>query len=165
MQRIAVALAALLVTGLATLAQAAPLTAGALGRFVGTWAVTGETRGRPTETGAEVREAFGGAFLELHIKDPSGRSPYEARVFFGQDEAGGLVIHWLDATGGATSKTLGAGRVTAEGAAFAFPYPDGVFRDRLTYDAGRDTWRLLIQTGPENAPETFSDWTFRRADR
>jgi hypothetical protein len=144
-------------------AAAAPLQDGPLGRFVGDWTVTGTTRGRPAATGAEVRPVFGGAFLELHVKDPAGRSPYEARVFFGQDAKGALVVHWLDATGGETSRTLGSGEVRGDAAVFRFPYPDGEFRDRLEYDRAHDRWRLLIVTGPEAQPKVFSDWVFERA--
>ena len=44
----------------------------------------------------------------------------------------------------------------------AFPYPDGAFRDRLTYDPLHDRWRLLIEMGPKGHPGTFSDWHFDR---
>lgn len=154
--------------GFALAAPAAHATTpadGVLGRFVGDWTVSGQTRGHATATGAEVRAQFGGAFVELHIQDPTGRSPYEARVWFGQDGAGKLVIHWLDATGGETSRTMGTGDIKGDSLMFAFPYPDGTFRDRLEYDRAHDQWRLRIETG-DKAPVVFSDWLFtRRAGR
>ena len=138
---------------------------GLLSHLIGEWDVTGQTRGRATATGAVVSRLFGGLFIELLIKDPTGRSPYEARVFFGMDVKGGLVVHWLDATGGESSKTLGFGRLEADAAVFSFAYPDGTFRDRLSYDAGADTWRLRIETGDEASPVVFSDWRFTRRAR
>jgi len=149
--------------GLSQAAVAAPLADGVLGRFVGSWAVTGTTRGKPTVTGAEVSPQFGGAFLELHIKDPAGKLPYEARVFLGEAGDGTIVAHWLDATGGETSRTLGSGRIVGDRVELSFPYPKGEFRDRLEYDRTRDRWRLLIETGPKDRPATFSDWFFERA--
>jgi hypothetical protein len=143
-------------------AATAPPAWGPLDRFVGTWTITGTTLGKPADTGAEVRPAFGGAFLELHIRDPKAKDAYEARVFLGQDARGRLVVHWLDATGGEYSRTLGAGELTPDGARLVFPYPDGEFRDALTYDATHDRWRLLIEMGPKDKPKTFSDWWFAR---
>jgi hypothetical protein len=143
-------------------AWAAPPAWGVLDRFVGIWAVTGTTLGHPADTGAEVRPAFGGAFLELHVKDPKAKDAYEARVFFGQDAGGRVVVHWLDRTGGEYSRTLGAGQLTPDGARLVFPYPDGDFRDALTYDPAHDRWRLLIETGPKDKPQVFSDWWFDR---
>jgi len=143
-------------------AASGPPAWGALDRFVGTWTIVGATLGKPADTGAEVRPAFGGAFLELHVRDPKGRDPYEAAVFFGQDAADGLVVHWLDATGGETSRILGVGQLTPDGATLVFPYPSGEFRDTLTYDSVHDRWRLLIETGSKDKPKTFSDWRFER---
>ncbi len=141
---------------------AAPVATGLLAHLLGTWSIHGTTRGRPTTTGAEITPQFGGAFIEMHIKDPAGRSPYEARVFFGQAADGDLVIHWLDRTGGETSRTLGSGHIVADSLVFSFPYPDGTFRDRLSFDPAHDTWRLRIETGPAGQPVTFSDWYFDR---
>ena len=143
-------------------AQAASPTVGVLGRFIGDWRITGVTRGLPTQTSAQVRSAFGGAFLEMHIKDPAERSPYEARVFFGEDNRGALVVHWLDATGGETSRTLGTGTIKGDHVALTFAYPDGEFRDHLDYDRVTDRWRLVIEMGPRDHPAPFSDWTFDR---
>jgi hypothetical protein len=143
-------------------ASAAPLTEGVLGRFVGNWTVSGTTRGEPTTTGAQVRPQFGGAFLELHIKDPAGKVPYEARVFFAETKDGSIVAHWLDATGGETSRTLGTGRIVKNRVELIFPYPGSDFRNRLEYEPLSDRWRMLIQMGPKDKPRTFSDWYFKR---
>ena len=53
--------------------------------------------------------------------------------------------------------------MTGDLVTLVFPYPDGTFRDRLSYDPTRDRWRLLIEMGPEAHPRTFSDWSFSRA--
>jgi len=143
-------------------ASAASPTLGVLGHLIGDWTITGVTRGRPTLTAAQVRDVFGGAFLEMHIKDPADRSPYEARVFFGEDAQGALVVHWLDATGGETSRTLGTGSIKGDHVALTFPYPDGEFRDRLDYDRVGDRWRLVIEMGPKDHTELFCDWSFDR---
>jgi len=153
-------LAAALLAGPA--ARADPPTLGVLGKFIGDWTITGVTQGRPTQTGAQVRGAFGGAFLEMHIKDPGERSPYEARVFFGEDAKGGLIVHWLDATGGETSRTLGTGEVHGDHVTLTFPYPDNEFRDHLDYDRATDRWRLVIEMGPPDHAQPFCDWTFDR---
>jgi len=157
------ALACGLVLGGPVSALAAPKPIdGVLAHFVGQWSITGTTLGKPAVTGAEVEPEFDGNFLELHIKDPSGRDSYEARVYFGTDASGQLVVHWLDATGGETSRTLGGGQVQGDLVTLNFPYPDGAFRDRLTYDRAQDRWRLFIEMGPADHPRVFSDWFFKR---
>jgi hypothetical protein len=143
-------------------AAAASPTLGVLGHLIGDWAITGVTDGRPTLSGAEVREALGGAFLEMHIKAPSDRSPYEARVFIGEDDHGVLVVHWLDGTGGETSRTLGTGAIKGDHVTLTFPYPDGEYRDRLDYDHANDRWRLVVEHGPKDRPIPFCDWSFDR---
>ena len=159
-----VALAAVLIAVAGDACQAAPVGPGSVfDRLVGTWTVDGTTRGRPTSTGAEARSELGGTFTELHIKDPRGVDRYEARVFFGKQENGELVVHWLDGTGGETSRTLGSGAVNGDVVTITFAYPDGTFRDTFAYDRINDRWRLLILTGPRDHPRTFSDWRFDRA--
>lgn len=155
---------ALLLALAGQMAAAAPLTDGVLGRLEGDWSISGVTRGKPTATGARVRAVFGGTFLEMHIKDPAGRIPYEAKVYIGQDERGGLVAHWLDGTGGGTSRTLGTGSADGDTVRLDFPYPEGLLRDRLSYDRARDRWRLLIETGTAERPEVFADWYFERVN-
>jgi hypothetical protein len=157
-----VLLALILFSAVARPTCAASLTDGILGQFVGNWTISGFTLGKPADTGAEVKPAFGGAFIEMHVQDPTGRSHYEARVFFGEDSKGGLVVHWLDATGGEPSRTLGSGKIAGDHITLYFPYPDGPFRDRLDYDRAHDRWRLLIEMGPKDHPQTFSDWYFAR---
>lgn len=161
--RLAAAAGCLLAAAAGPLAAAPSPAVGVLGRFIGDWTVTGVTQGRPTLTGAQVRPAFDGAFLELHIKDPAGRAPYEARVFFGEDDAGALVVHWIDGTGGETSRTLGTGSMKGDHVDLTFPYPGDTFRDRLDYDRAADRWRLVIEHGPKDHPLPFCDWSFDRA--
>ncbi|MEW5685144.1 MAG: hypothetical protein AB1942_09510 [Pseudomonadota bacterium] len=151
-----------LLAGLPQAALAASASDGVLGRFVGTWAVSGTTRGEPTATAAEVSARFGGAFVEMHVADPTGKNDYEARVFFGQAEDGAVVVHWLDATGGGTSRTLGAGRIVGDHVDMTFAYPQGEMRNRLDYDRAGDRWRMRIETGPKDKPSLFSDWVFVR---
>ena len=156
-------LATALIAAASGACRAAPVgPGGVFDRLAGTWSVSGTTRGKPTSTGAEARSEFGGAFTELHIKDPRGVDRYEARVFFGRTENGDLVVHWLDGTGGETSRTLGSGAVDGDVVTMTFAYPDAPFRDTFAYDRIRDRWRLLILTGPADHPRTFSDWRFER---
>jgi len=160
-----VMLAGALLAGLLIAAETASAESpslGVLGHLIGDWTITGVTRGRPTLTAAQVRDVFGGAFLEMDIKDPSGQSPYDAWVFIGEDAGGALVVHWLDATGGETSRTLGSGTIKGNHVSLTFPYPDGEFRDRLDYDRQGDRWRLIIETGPKEQAQTFCDWSFDR---
>ena len=147
---------------IAAAAQAPPLTGGAFEHLIGDWVITGVTRGKPTQTGAEVRSVFGGAFLEMHITDPDKRSPYEARVFIGEDAQGGLIVHWLDGTGGDTSRTVGTGTIKGNHITLKFPYPGAEFRDHLDYDRVKDRWRLVIDMGPPNHVEEFCNWAFDR---
>ncbi len=140
-----------------------PIADGVLGHFLGTWTITGTTLGRPTITEAQVQELFSGSFLELHIKDPANKDRYEARVFFGQTQAGSLVVHWLDATGADTSQILGKGTVAGNVVTLTFPYPEGTFRDKLTFDPAQDRWHLFIEMGPADHPKVFSDWYFDRS--
>ncbi len=44
-----------------------------------------------------------------------------------------------------------------------FPYPEGTFHDKLTYDPAHDRWRLFIETGPADHLKVFSDWYFDRS--
>lgn len=143
-------------------AGAATVADGVLGRFVGTWAINGTTRGEPTTTAASVTTQFGGAFVELHVADPSGKNDYEARVFFGQGDDGAVVVHWLDGTGGGSSRTLGGGRVVGDRLDLTFAYPEGEMRNRLDYDRATDRWRMRIEMGSKDKPSLFSDWTFVR---
>lgn len=158
-----IALPLCLMIGMTQPAMAAPLTEGILGNFIGSWAISGKIRGEDTANSAEVRPQFNGAFIELHIKDPAGRSPYEARVFLGEAADGAIVAHWLDGTGGGSSRTLGHGRVVGDTIELRFSYPEGELRDRLEYDRTRDRWRLYIEMGPEDQPKVFADWHFDRA--
>jgi len=151
-----------LLAGVGQPAAAAPVTDGLLGDFVGDWVISGTTRGKPTATAAEVRPQFGGAFVELHVKDPAGKTPYEARVFFSQANDDAVVVHWLDATGGESSRTLGGGRFSGDRLDLTFAYPDGEMRNHLEYDRAHDRWRMLIETGPKDQPRIFSDWYFDR---
>ncbi len=158
-----VALAAVLIAASSEVCQAAPVGPGSVfDRLAGTWTVSGTTMGKPTRTSADARSEFNGTFTELHIKDPRGVDHYEARVFFGKAENGKLVVHWLDGTGGETSRTLGSGDVTGDVVTMTFAYPEGTFRDTFTYDRIKDRWRLLILMGSTNHPRTFSDWYFDR---
>jgi len=146
-------------------ALAASLTDSMLGRLVGTWTVTGTTQGSQTNftnTGAEVRTQFYNSFIEIHISDPSGRSPYEVRLFIGEAKDGTIIAHWLDGGGAERSRILGTGRIIDDRIELRFPYPDGEFRRKIEYDRLRDRWRLLIETGSEKEPKTFSDWYFER---
>ena len=138
---------------------APPVADGALAHLVGNWKVNGTTMGKPTSTRAEVRSELGGAFLAMHIKDPTGKDPYEALVFFGWLRDGGILVHWLDVSGGETSRTLGTGRVDRNEVKLNFPYPKDALRDSLTYDSQHDRWRLFIKDGPTHHQSIYSDWT------
>ena len=83
-------------------------------------------------------------------------------MFVGRKDDGQFLAHWLDGTGAETSRTLGHGALAGDTLQLTFPYPEGEFRDSLSYDRARDRWRLLIVTGPQQPPEIFSDWYFER---
>lgn len=157
----------LLFGSLSASAQAAPqqdqkITRGVFSRLIGDWNVTGSTLGRPTITGADVHAEFGGAFIEVHIKDPAGKDQYEARIFFGQNK----MVAWSFT--GWTRLALTHHRhwerakLRGNVVTIAFPYPEGQFRDTFTYEPASDRWRLFIQMGPADHPKIFSDWYFVR---
>ena len=74
-----------------------------------------------------------------------------------------MVVHWLAGTGAETSETLGTGSIAGDVVTLTFPYPEGTFRDKLTYDAAHDRWRLFIEMGSLDHPKVFSDWYFDRS--
>jgi hypothetical protein len=144
---------------------ALPLAETSLYHLTGHWAISGTTQGEPTTGGAFGTWAFHGKFLELLVDGPPGPDGSVARIFFARDGQGNLSVHWLDAAGGERARTLGRGRIDGNEVIFVFDYPDAQFRNRLTYDSEKDSWRFRIETGPADAPRLFADWTFRRDPR
>ena len=136
-----------------------------LDRLVGRWAMTGAVRGEPasyTLTGARTLE---GRFVELHMKDVHVPPAYEARVLIGCDSTGHRVLaHWMDSFGAAYSVPHGTGVIHGDTLELLFPYADGPFRDRFTYDRRRDAWRFLLESADSSgAWGEFASYDVRRA--
>jgi hypothetical protein len=138
------------------------LQASVLDKLTGDWIAQGPLLGKPVCDAARARWVLDGQFLELSFNSKMPGRPYQAMIFIGQDGPA-LSVHWLDVFGGTFAKVLGAGELDKDGASLTFPYPDGAFRDRLSYDRPHDRWRLLIQTGSGAKTQVLSDWMFTRA--
>ena len=57
---------------------------------------------------------------------------------------------------------FGTGTIKGNHITLKFPYPGAEFRDHLDYDRVKDRWRLVIDMGPPNHVEEFSNWAFDR---
>lgn len=113
----------------------------------GTWVMVGDVRGEPVKYNLIASPVLAGTFTELHMTDVQTPPQYEARVFIAHDkDSGHIIAHWLDVFGGRGSIPHGTGRITDNTIEFIIPYADGPFRDRLTHDAGRGTWRFTIES-------------------
>jgi hypothetical protein len=112
----------------------------------GNWIMVGDVRGEPVRYRLTVKPILARTFTELHMTDVQVPPEYEARVFLGHDEKSGQVIaHWLDVFGAKGSIPHGTGHMTADSIEFTVPYPDGPFRDTLTFDAATGKWRFTIE--------------------
>ena len=136
-----------------------------LDRLVGRWTMNGAVLGEHVTysmTGARTLE---GRFVELHMKDVHVPPGYEARVLIGCDSTSHRVIaHWMDSFGAAYSVPHGTGFVHGDTLELTFPYAGGPFRDRFTYDRGRDSWQFLLESGDSTgAWSTFASYDVRRA--
>jgi hypothetical protein len=130
----------------------------------GRWVMTGDVMRKPVTYDLESGPVLAAAFTELHMKDVQVPAEYEARVFLGWDDASKTVIvHWLDSFGGRYSIPHGTGRIDGTSIVFTIAYPDGPFRDMLTYDPAAQAWSFLIEAGQKDGSwQHFAAYQIRR---
>jgi hypothetical protein len=113
----------------------------------GQWVMVGDVMGKPVEYRLVVSPVLAGSFTELHMTDVQSPPQYEARVFIAHDpDSDQIIVHWLDAFGGKASIPHGTGRIAGDTLEFTIPYAQGPFRDRLTFDSSKGTWRFTIES-------------------
>lgn len=116
--------------------------------------MVGDVMGKSVKYRLIVRPILVQTFTELHMTDVEEPPQYEARVFLGYDkESGQVIAHWLDVFGALGSIPHGTGHIADNTIEFTIPYPDGPFRDTLTYNSAAGTWRLTIE-----ASEGSGEW-------
>lgn len=114
--------------------------------LVGTWTMTGHVRGDSIEYHARGGWVLNDQFLRFRMEDVNAPPAYAARVYIGYDrEEQEYVAHWLDVTGGGSSKTIGYGQLENGSVQFNFDYPEGPFR--TTFERKRDAvWHILMRS-------------------
>jgi hypothetical protein len=158
---------ALILTASAAFAQAPARarTDSLLDAFVGTWNVTGTTRGKTTRYRMEARRVLQNKYVELHLVDVMSKPPgYEARVIIGEAaEPGQYIAHWIDNFGAKYSVPTASGKQVDDTLFLDFPYPDGAFHDTFSYDRKRRSWHMLLESADGNGWKVFADYDARRA--
>jgi hypothetical protein len=132
-----------------------------LDKLAGRWDVTGQLRGSNVKQTLTAEWTLNHQFFEMRLAD-------EARIFLGYDfMSDRYVAHWLDASGGRFSETLGYGSRSGENAiTIVYEYPDRPFRNTLTWNPERSSWRWLIESKNDQGKwTTFADYLLRNAAR
>lgn len=126
-----------------------------LNHLQGTWQMKGNVRKKPVEYVAEGMWVLHDQFFSLHMKDVTVPSTYEVNLYIGIDSSKNqYVAHWLDSFGGAGSRVVALGPLSAEKIEIVYPYAEGRFRNLFTYDSKKDEWTLVIES--ENKESNWS---------
>ena len=130
----------------------------------GSWVMVGNVGDKPVRYNAEGERVLRGGFLQLHMKDASRLSTYEAAVFIGYDaRAHDYIVHWLDQFGAAGARVVATGARDGERLVVTFPYAEGLFRDTFTRDPAKGTWTLLLESQrADGAWTTFARYDMTR---
>lgn len=148
---------------LATAASATAARPPLLAALDGHWTMVGDVMGKPVQYDMEAFPTLQGAFTEVHMNDVEVPSQYEARVFIGINKGNKVIVHWLDSTGAGGSVPAGTGTISGNTIVFQFPYPDGSFRDTLTYLPASSSWTLIIEAQkPDGSWQHFAKYHFER---
>ncbi len=133
----------------------------------GSWKMQGSIMGDSIEYSLEVKPVLHSTFSELHMKDISVPSEYEARVFIGTDSTGKKVIaHWMDSFGAMYSVPHGTGVIEGNLIDIVFPYTESRFHDQFSFNESTQNWRLLIRSEKDSLLfETFADYTISRSSK
>jgi hypothetical protein len=138
-----------------------------LDAFVGTWTVTGTTRGKQSRYRLDARRVLQNKYVELHMVDVTTKPPgYEARVIIGATaEPGEYIAHWIDNFGAQYSVPTASGRQVDDTLFLDFPYPAGAFHDTFAYDRKRHSWHIVLESADGNGWKVFADYNLKRAGR
>ena len=136
---------ALAIASRSAAAQAEHASNALLDSLVGHWRMTGQVRGHPVAYDLDVRRILNGAFIQLHMKDVARPAQYEALVLIGEDTvSNGVLVHWLDSTGGANSVPSGEGSTAGDTLTFDIPYPGHPFRDTFVHRRSDGSWTFHL---------------------
>jgi hypothetical protein len=135
-----------------------------LDQLAGNWVMTGIIAGQEITHDLDARWVLGGHYLFFHElareRDENGAPAYEARVYFGWDEAGErLVCMWLDITGGGGLVPEGFGYGKPEGNRIPFVWGgDGGsgINNTFTYRPEDDSWTWQIDNVRDGAASNFA---------
>ena len=114
--------------------------------LVGEYIVKRSIRGKVFESRMTTSWVLNHQFFSLWMSDGKDPSDYSAQVFIGYDDAKkSYVVHWIDTFGGSISETVGYGKRDGYKIVFEFAYPDGPFRNTLSWEPKTDTWKFTMQ--------------------
>ncbi len=140
-----------------------------LDRLTGEWVLTGMIDGQQVTHDVEAEWVLEGGYLRLHElsreKEPSGRPAYEAIVILSWEEVNGeFKCLWLDTTANTGLDDPVIGRAKPAGHDIPFVFADEVSRffNTFSYDAGKDTWRWVLNSERDGALVLFADVTLVR---
>jgi hypothetical protein len=141
-----------------------------LDHLAGRWVMTGTIAGQAIVHDLEAEWVLGGHYLYFHElareRDENGEPAYEARVYFGWDEAGErLVCLWLDVTGGGGLVPDGFGYGKPDGDRIPFVWGDGAdsqIHNTFTYQREQDAWSWRIDNVREGEADNFAQVVLER---
>ena len=109
--------------------------------------MTGTVLNKPVKYTAEGVWLFHSQFFSIHFRDVAVPSTYEGNLFIGIDSAKNqYVAHWLDSFGGAGSRVVGFGPLSAEKIEIVYPYSEKNFRNTFQYSSAKGEWTLIIES-------------------
>jgi hypothetical protein len=119
----------------------------------------GQVMGDSVEYNANGKWVLNHQFLRLRMKDVNAPPEYVAQVFIGYDhQAEEYVAHWLDSSGGRSSKTLGYAQRVDNTLEFTFEYPDGPFRTKFEKQT-ENRWHVHIRSKEDDGRwDTFAEY-------
>jgi Protein of unknown function (DUF1579) len=134
-----------------------------LDRLTGRWQMVGAVRTRPATYSLRAEWVLNHQFLRLDMRDVADPPAYQAMVYIGYDNASErYVAHWLDATGGRFSETLGYGQRVGSAIRLTLEYPDGPFHTTFTLDPAGRSWSVLMQDrSASGAWQEFAHYSIR----
>jgi hypothetical protein len=154
----------LLISGLMSVATAAPARDAFLAQLAGEWELTGTTRGEAVHYVVHGHWILADAWLAWDMSDVKRPPGYQAQVLFSADPAAGdYVVHWIDQFGGAGARVVGSGRREGQTLIFSLPYAQGSFRDTVALAPDAASGTLLIEAQqPDGSWSTFGSYQMRR---
>ena len=134
-----------------------------LQNMIGSWKVSRRIRGTVVGNTLEAEWVLQHQFVQLHMKDVTEPSQYEALVLIGFDSnKNRYVAYWCDSLG-AQYSGVGYGARTGNVIEFTFNYPDGPFHNTFSWKPDGNTWSLLMEAEGKDGTRTFfAEDTLRR---